>query len=314
MGGPARMGNAVQMWRDNSYLTIRYNRIDQIYDAGISPQGYETYLQSNINMYYNVISNCYYSYELFTKTGSTLTNVNFYNNTCVSAGSQWSQNQRPDKGAVSHVRNTSNTGIVSGSNIKNNIFSGAIDRVYYSYGVSGMAIDYNLFYNYSRLGSIVSSSYSTLAQWQAATSFDDHSVSDNPDFISGSDYHLQESSSAINAGIDVGLTTDFEGNSLVGSPDIGAYESSLTQSGGMINKPKESIIIYPNPVKDKLTIAFNDNDKQVSLKLYDSKGIKLYEEIVTGNSIIDMSSYSSGLNILHVGSEEGELKVAKIIK
>jgi hypothetical protein len=35
---------------------------------------------------------------------------------------------------------------------------------------------------------------------------------------------LQAGSPAIDAGVDVGLTKDFEGNPIVGTPDIGAYE------------------------------------------------------------------------------------------
>ncbi len=38
------------------------------------------------------------------------------------------------------------------------------------------------------------------------------------------DWHLQSSSPAINNGTGVGLTQDFDGNPIVGAPDIGAYE------------------------------------------------------------------------------------------
>lgn len=40
----------------------------------------------------------------------------------------------------------------------------------------------------------------------------------------GLDFTLTSASPAINAGIDVGLTTDFAGNPIIGLPDIGAYE------------------------------------------------------------------------------------------
>lgn len=39
-----------------------------------------------------------------------------------------------------------------------------------------------------------------------------------------SDYHLRSGSPAINAGVDVGLTTDYDGKKIVSKPDIGAYE------------------------------------------------------------------------------------------
>ncbi len=101
-----RMGNGVQMWEKNSNITVRYNRINQIYDAGISPQGGSTYTQQNINMYYNVISNCYYSFEWFARSPNTFININFENNTCINAGFQWSENQRPDRGNQEHIRCT----------------------------------------------------------------------------------------------------------------------------------------------------------------------------------------------------------------
>lgn len=43
-------------------------------------------------------------------------------------------------------------------------------------------------------------------------------------FINSSDYSLQSTSPAIDAGTDVSLTTDFEGNPIYGLPDIGGYE------------------------------------------------------------------------------------------
>lgn len=46
----------------------------------------------------------------------------------------------------------------------------------------------------------------------------------DPLLVSSSDFHLQNGSPAINAGVDVGLTTDYEENPIVGIPDIGAYE------------------------------------------------------------------------------------------
>lgn len=52
--------------------------------------------------------------------------------------------------------------------------------------------------------------------------------------IDQSDYHLTSSSPAKNAGVDVGLTTDFEGKPIKGLPDIGAYEF---QGGGCTYYP-----------------------------------------------------------------------------
>jgi phosphodiesterase/alkaline phosphatase D-like protein len=58
---------------------------------------------------------------------------------------------------------------------------------------------------------------------------DSHSITTNPLFTTNySDLHLQSSSPCINAGTSVGLTTDFDGNLIVGVPDIGAYEHHAT--------------------------------------------------------------------------------------
>jgi hypothetical protein len=52
------------------------------------------------------------------------------------------------------------------------------------------------------------------------------SLTSDPLFVNASsyDFHLQPSSPAINAGIDVGVALDRDGNPRVGAPDIGAYE------------------------------------------------------------------------------------------
>jgi hypothetical protein len=47
----------------------------------------------------------------------------------------------------------------------------------------------------------------------------------DPNFVSApSDFHLNAGSPAIDGGVDVGLTTDYEGKTLSGMPDLGAFE------------------------------------------------------------------------------------------
>jgi hypothetical protein len=57
----------------------------------------------------------------------------------------------------------------------------------------------------------------------------DDIINIDPLFISFSNFHLLPASPAINAGIDVGLTSDFDGNPVPSglAPDIGAYEFQL---------------------------------------------------------------------------------------
>jgi hypothetical protein len=222
-GGPVRMGNGIQMWVDNSNVTLRYNRIDQIYDAGISPQGGGTYTQQHIQMEYNVISNCWYSYEVFTYPGSTLDQVSFDNNTCVGAGRQWSANQRPDTDNARHVMNWDGGGTVTSCSIRNNIFKDSTDTAFRFNDEVAFEVDYNL-YDVATIGTVSGEICSSLADWQSRTSGDSHSLSGDPLFVSASDFHLQSSSPAIDRGTDVGATRDYDGNSIQGPPDLGAFE------------------------------------------------------------------------------------------
>jgi len=64
------------------------------------------------------------------------------------------------------------------------------------------------------------------ADYKTLTGQDANSISADPLFVSTvtPDFHLQDTSPCINAGVNVGLTEDYAGNPLVGVPDIGAYE------------------------------------------------------------------------------------------
>lgn len=229
--GPYRLGNAIQMWCYASsttyvdHIIIRYNTITQCYDAGISPQGYGTYSQTDISIYYNVISYCYYTYEVFTKPGCTLTNVHFWNNTCLYSGYQWSANQRPDNTHQEHIRNGQAGGTTTNCTIKNNIFYVSYNCAYeFQESFSGWTVDYNLLY-VTEVGEYQYVGYANLGTWRTATSQDAHSIQANPAFVTPiTDLHLRSDSQAINAGTSVGLTSDIEGNPIEGLPDIGAYE------------------------------------------------------------------------------------------
>jgi len=76
--------------------------------------------------------------------------------------------------------------------------------------------------------SFAGTTYANLADWQAASGQDTHSSTADPLWVNpaGLDFHLQSSSPAIDAGADVGLTEDFEGQPVPqgSAPDIGAYE------------------------------------------------------------------------------------------
>jgi hypothetical protein len=89
--------------------------------------------------------------------------------------------------------------------------------------------NYNIFNSPNRKSALFAwhgLTYSLFADYKSASRQDSHSIQSNPLFVSSVDVHLQPSSPAINAGIDVGLTTDYEGKSVSNgsNPEIGAYQ------------------------------------------------------------------------------------------
>ena len=97
----------------------------------------------------------------------------------------------------------------------------------------------------------------------------------------------------------------------------GSYESALTlpscitYNGENIYELESSFMVMPNPVNDYVTISGNDiND----ITIYNNIGVMVDRFDVEGNSIkVDMKHYNSGLYLIMINSEEGNV-VKKIIK
>lgn len=94
-----------------------------------------------------------------------------------------------------------------------------------------VAIDYNLYWRADATPPFYVSTTITWAQWQAL-GYDANGLIADPLFVNaGTDFHLQAGSPAINAGVNVGLTTDYDGSVVPQgpAPDIGAYEYPLNR-------------------------------------------------------------------------------------
>jgi hypothetical protein len=220
---PYRLGNGISLIIDIDDAEVESNRISQCYDEGIAPQGWGTYSQTNINCHNNIIDSCWVSMSLFTRTGSTIDNVKFNNNTSIEPGMGWSDNQRPDPGEEAHFRNYLNTQPATNVEICNNIFYGGKTFGMYLWAQGGFTITNNIYYDIPTDAYYRSTSY-TLAQFQAATGFDANSFDADPLFVSASDFHLQAASPAKDAGISLGLSVDFDATPIGYLPDIGAFE------------------------------------------------------------------------------------------
>jgi hypothetical protein len=111
---------------------------------------------------------------------------------------------------------------------------------------SGLDVDYNIYYRssgttYWKYGA---TNYS-FSNWKTNSGQDAHSVNEDPLFVSSSDFHLQAASPCINAGTDVGLTTDYAGNSIVGNHDIGAYEY-IPPIGEQLTNRAPALLLRPS--------------------------------------------------------------------
>jgi polygalacturonase len=231
-----RYGNGLQMWEGIHDITIERCHVDNCYDAGISPQGYaDGYSAYNLFIHDNIISNCEYLFEFYERGATTSTHdIHFENNTCINAGGGWSHGQRGgDNGCC--VRLYYYTAPKTNIFIRNNIFSNATQELFcldIDADLTNVTLDNNLYYQSSgapiATRSSAAGTFSTLAAWKTATGKETHGVAGNPLFASSTNFQLQSTSPAINAGVSVGLTTDYLGNAIVGLPDIGAFESGNT--------------------------------------------------------------------------------------
>jgi hypothetical protein len=77
----------------------------------------------------------------------------------------------------------------------------------------------------------------SLSEWQAETGQDSLAIDGYPVFVGSGDFNLQSISPCLNAGVDVGITTDIQGRPIIGNPDMGAYESVFSPSGGGVLNP-----------------------------------------------------------------------------
>jgi hypothetical protein len=245
-----RYGNGIDWWQNGSDCEVYNNRIDNMYDAGISPQCTGTVgVFNNISIHNNIISNCVYSFEYFNRqAGSTTDSLFIYNNTCTDAGSGWSYTQRWDAAYGMHVRFAGPAATTTTKlRIWNNIFDNAQTAAFYlcvAADSSSVDLDYNV-YNATNVAYVEdkATAYTTLSSWRTYSKDDAHSVSGDPSL--NADFSLPAGSNAIDIGKDVDLTTDYFGNIIDASPDIGACEYISTP----VPTPRVNSVIQYNGKK-----------------------------------------------------------------
>jgi len=218
----SRHGIYLENTNDLSDIYIHNNRLQNLNNP-IKIETWSTASFSNIQIYYNVFYNVgtvgggwnTNGFSEGYQPGFTFDNLKFYNNVFIAAtvagANPISAIQIPGKGTTTNVE------------IKNNIimnFNSAISTGYSGGTIKGVTIANNIFYNNGATISWTGTVPTAISESNTITS--------NPLFNSPTNFHLQSTSPAINAGVNVGLTSDKDDNPVPypanGAPDIGAYE------------------------------------------------------------------------------------------
>ncbi|MCP5105540.1 MAG: hypothetical protein GY950_19290 [bacterium] len=121
----------------------------------------------------------------------------------------------------------------TGARIYNNILAGGRRGgfEFNSNCLTGIEIDYNIYFRFDAIFLVTYEDvrHYTLSQWQAA-GYDHNSISDSPQNLfmdtGNGDFHLGDTSNAVDMGTDRGLEYDFEGTARPqgAGPDVGADE------------------------------------------------------------------------------------------
>jgi hypothetical protein len=239
MGGEAtvRYGNGVEFWANAHDNLVERCRLWEVYDAALTHQsGGPHTKQYNITYRNNIIWNSEYSFEYWNRPEDSETHhIYFENNTCLKAGHGWGHTQRPDPSGR-HLCFYTSPAAIRDFYVRNNIFYEAKGNAFYAPGWSKAQIDALIMNNncwYQAQGTMISfkDARYTMAQfpaYQSAWNKEARSIVARPGWVdlSKGDLHLTGQSPCIDAGADVGIKSDYEGNSIPHgrAPDIGAYE------------------------------------------------------------------------------------------
>jgi hypothetical protein len=213
----------------NPDYTVCYNFIHDVrsglhLDSGVGGIGATNH---KIKVYYNILARCSrYGINIARIQAPVQSGV--YNNTLKDCGTSAICGVDGIPGAALLMNGGDNLAI------ENNIAAGSCNLFAYDHAASGNNLwDYNCYYN-ANSGNVFrwGGALQNWSAWRAAR--DNHSITADPKFVNGggsyalaTDFRLQAGSSAIGAGTNVGLTSDYAGTALPqgSAPDIGAYES-----------------------------------------------------------------------------------------
>lgn len=268
---------------DGKTYTIQYTTIKGTVDAIYS-------FAATNNIYYNIF-----------KENHTAININSY----VSSADVFNN--------VFYGNTSGVTTTYSELTLYNNIFYlvSAGDQAI-NHSMDKLVSDNNIFYP-ERQGfiSINNVQYKSISELQSSLNIDLNSFSQDPEFIDiyNDNFMVNEQSPAIDAGIYVGITSDFYGQVVPhgNQPDIGLTELKTTKIisalPSTISERDEEPSIYPNPSDGRFNIYLdNKNGSTANLMVTDMTGKVIYQSFLdffaTSTVNIDLSEMPDGVYLV----------------
>ena len=131
-----RFGNGIEFWPGGGDITVERNRIYNIYDVGVTMQGFPIPGKGWKNIVFdnNIFWGNEQTFEIWTNNkegGDGIRDCAFRNNRCLDAGRGWSHEVRPDKDAGVHLLLYATLCEKHEVVVENNIFADPRTALYY---------------------------------------------------------------------------------------------------------------------------------------------------------------------------------------
>lgn len=228
-------GRQFGMTQNSGYTgnILRYNYFHDAYlRVDLGDEAWNVLAGDSTQVYYNIFKNTAMVLEDWVSEGTVTKNCLIYNNVFIGEGSDLIET--PNKAAIYvSMINASNNGNL----FKNNIFyttTAGTYRVYYYAAHRGPDTDAatfsnNIYYDSTGTSTIYDTGAARTVAYMVAnyaTYWPSPNLSADPLFINaaGGDFHLAAGSPCKDSGTPVGLSLDYEGKTVYGNPDIGAYD------------------------------------------------------------------------------------------
>jgi hypothetical protein len=94
--------------------------------------------------------------------------------------------------------------------------------------------------------------------------------------------------------------------------DSTGYYSPITGTEEVVEQPRQ-VLVYPNPVKDKLHFVFGLYSN-LTISIYDASGREMISETYHRSPTLDLSGFKKGLYLYRITGARGLIENGKIIK